>query len=135
VSSPEVRVTPKITGQFGMLPASVATPVAMVLTELLQNALQHGFGGAASRSAGEGGIIEVLAARAPEKLTVTVSDSGAGLPADFDLENTTSLGLQIVRTLVVAELGGRLSITPRPEGGTVAVVDLPVRYEPQPRQG
>ena len=44
VSSPEVRVTPKITGQFGMLPATVATPLAMVLTELLQNALQHGFG-------------------------------------------------------------------------------------------
>jgi two-component sensor histidine kinase len=148
VSAPEVRVTPKITGQFGMLPASVATPLAMVLTELLQNALQHGFGGSTPRAAGngtesggteggdgEGGIIEVLAARAPEQLTVTVSDSGAGLPADFDLENTTSLGLQIVRTLVVAELGGRLSITPRPGGGTVAVVDLPVRYEPQPRQG
>src|SRR5919201_2390321 len=41
VSSPEVRVTPKITGQFGMLPATVATPLAMVLTELLQNALEH----------------------------------------------------------------------------------------------
>jgi len=136
VSSPEVRVTPKITGQFGMLSASVATPLAMVLTELLQNALQHGFGALGPRAAGNGeGIIEVLAARAPEQLMVTVSDSGAGLPADFDLENTTSLGLQIVRTLVVAELGGRLSITPRPGGGTTAVVDLPVRYEPQPRQG
>ena len=136
VSSPEVRVTPKITGQFGMLSASVATPLAMVLTELLQNALQHGFGALGSRATGNGeGIIEVLAARAPEQLTVTVSDSGAGLPADFDLENTTSLGLQIVKTLVVAELGGRLSITPRPGGGTTAVVDLPVRYEPQPRQG
>ena len=136
VSSPEVRVTPKITGQFGMLPSSVATPLAMVLTELLQNALQHGFG-SAQRGAGNGGggFIEVLAARAPEQLTVTVSDSGAGLPTDFDLENTTSLGLQIVRTLVVAELGGRISITPRPGGGTIAVVDLPVRYEPQPRQG
>jgi two-component sensor histidine kinase len=77
----------------------------------------------------------VLAARAPEQLTVTVTDSGAGLPKDFDLENTTSLGLQIVRTLVEAELGGRISITPRPGGGTIAVVDLPVRYEPQPRQG
>jgi two-component system, sensor histidine kinase PdtaS len=135
VSSPEVRVMPKITGQFGMLPASVATPLAMVLTELLQNALQHGFGGPPRGADGDGGIIEVVAARAPEQLTVTVSDSGAGLPADFDLESTTSLGLQIVRTLVVAELGGRLSITPRPGGGTVALVDLPVRYEPAPRQG
>jgi two-component system, sensor histidine kinase PdtaS len=136
VSSPEVRVTPKITGQFGMLPASVATPLAMVLTELLQNALQHGFGGAAVKNCpGDEGVIEVLAARAPEQLTVTVLDSGAGLPENFDLESSTSLGLQIVRTLVVAELGGRLSITPRPGGGTVAVVDLPVRYDPLPRQG
>ena len=107
VSSPEVRVTPKITGQFGMLPASVATPLAMVLTELLQNALQHGFGASVARGRREG-IIEVVAARAPEQLTVTVTDSGAGLPPGFDLENTTSLGLQIVRTLVEGELGGRL---------------------------
>jgi two-component system, sensor histidine kinase PdtaS len=141
VSSPEVRVTPKITGQFGMLPATVATPLAMVLTELLQNALQHGFG-SAPRSSGPGssgsgssgsdaGIIEVVAARAPELLTVTVTDSGAGLPPGFDLENTKSLGLQIVRTLVEGELGGRLSLLPRDGGGTIAVVDLPVRYEPE----
>ncbi|HEY6791342.1 MAG TPA: histidine kinase N-terminal domain-containing protein [Trebonia sp.] len=135
VAAPEMRVTPKITGQFGMLPAAVATPLAMVLTELLQNAFEHGFGGPAyKKSAGaEGAIIEVRAARAPEQLTVTVSDSGAGLPADFDLESATSLGLQIVRTLVVAELGGQLSITPRAGGGTVAVVDLPIRYEPLAR--
>jgi two-component system, sensor histidine kinase PdtaS len=136
VASPEARVTPKITGQFGMLPSAVATPLAMVLTELLQNALEHGFGSPAYRNGGpEGGIIEVRAARAPEQLTVTVSDSGAGIPADFDLESSTSLGLQIVRTLVVAELGGQLSIMPRAGGGTVAVVDLPIRYEPLPRQG
>jgi two-component system, sensor histidine kinase PdtaS len=130
VSSPEVRVTPKITGQFGMLPATVATPLAMVLTELLQNALQHGFGQAHRPPGGDTGIIEVLAARAPELLTVTVTDSGAGLPPGFDLENTTSLGLQIVRTLVEGELGGQISLRPRPGGGTIAVVDLPVRHEP-----
>jgi two-component system, sensor histidine kinase PdtaS len=136
VASPEARLTPKITGQFGMLPSAVATPLAMVLTELLQNALEHGFGSPAYRNGGpEGAIIEVRAARAPEQLTVTVSDSGAGIPADFDLDSSTSLGLQIVRTLVVAELGGQLSITPRAGGGTVAVVDLPIRYEPLPRQG
>jgi two-component sensor histidine kinase len=141
VSSPEVRVTPKITGQFGMLPATVATPLAMVLTELLQNALQHGFGSAPRSSAmgssgwgssgSDAGMIEVVAERAPELLTVTVTDSGAGLPPGFDLENTTSLGLQIVRTLVEGELGGRISLRPRAGGGTIAVVDLPVRYEPE----
>jgi hypothetical protein len=113
-----------------MLPSVVATPLAMVLTELLQNALQHGFG---TSSPSADGIIEVVAARAPEQLTVTVTDSGAGLPPGFDLEKTTSLGLQIVRTLVEGELGGRLILADRPGGGTVATIDLPVRYEPMPR--
>ena len=135
VSSPEARVTPKITGQFGMLPSVVATPLAMVLTELLQNALQHGFAAIPRVPGGEAGIIEVVAARAPEQLTVTVTDSGAGLPPGFDLENTTSLGLQIVRTLVVGELGGKLVLTDRPGGGTIALVDLPVRYERSPPPG
>jgi two-component system, sensor histidine kinase PdtaS len=55
-----------------------------------------------------------------------VADNGVGLPADFDLDSTASLGLQIVRTLVVAELGGRLDITRQAAGGTKVIVDLPV---------
>ena len=128
VSAAEVRVIPKITGSFGQLSAAVATPLAMVLTELLQNALQHGFSG--PQAAREQGLIEVVVAREPDRLTVTVADTGVGLPEGFELESATSLGLQIVRTLVVGELGGRLRITPRPGGGTEAVVDLPVGYEP-----
>ena len=161
VSAPEVRVVPKITGSFGPLSASVATPLAMVLTELLQNALQHGFPQPARDQAPlkdhgliddhgllddhglpkdhgllkdqgpneDDGLIEVTAVRKPDRLTVTVADSGVGLPAGFDLDSATSLGLQIVRTLVVGELGGRLKIAPRPGGGTEAVVDLPVGSE------
>ncbi len=125
VSAPEVRVTPKITGSFGPLSASVATPLAMVLTELLQNALQHGFPQAANGH----GLLEVIAVREPDRLTVTVADSGVGLPAGFDLDSATSLGLQIVRTLVVSELGGRLRVRPRPGGGTEAIVDLRVGHD------
>ena len=54
--------------------------------------------------------------RGPGKLTITVSDNGVGLPADFDLDSTSSLGLQIVRTLVLTELNGRLEISPRAGG-------------------
>ena len=140
VSAPEVRVIPKITGSFGPLSAAVATPLAMVLTELLQNALQHGFPApvkdpatadwaAKDSAANDGGLLEVIAVREAERLTVTVADNGVGLPEGFDPASTTSLGLQIVRTLVVSELGGRLRIAPRPDGGTEAVVDLPVRNE------
>jgi hypothetical protein len=125
VSVTEVRVVPKLTGSFGLLSAAMATPLAMVLTELLQNALQHGF----PYPTKEEGFIEVAATREPERLTVTVADSGVGLPADFDLDQTTSLGLQIVRTLVVSELGGRLRIAPRPGGGTEVVLDLPVSHD------
>jgi two-component system, sensor histidine kinase PdtaS len=130
VSAPEVRVVPKISGSFGLLSAAVATPLAMVLTELLQNALQHGFPVPVKGSAAQdGGVLEVIAVREQERLTVTVADNGVGLPDGFDLDSTTSLGLQIVRTLVVSELGGRLRIVPRPGGGTEAVVNLPVGYE------
>src|SRR5271157_2665205 len=128
VSAAEVRVIPKITGSFGQLSAAVATPLAMVLTELLQNALQHGFSPQAARDM-DHSLLEVIVVREPERLTVTVADSGVGLPDGFDLESATSLGLQIVRTLVVGELGGRLRIVPRPGGGTEAVVDLPVGHE------
>ncbi|HYZ57249.1 MAG TPA: histidine kinase N-terminal domain-containing protein [Streptosporangiaceae bacterium] len=129
VAVTEIRVTPKVTGTFGLLPAYVAMPLAMVLTELLQNALQHGFAYPEPfRNAGQQltGIVEVSAVRGPDRLTVMVADDGVGLPEGFDPESTTSLGLQIVRTLVVGELGGKLEITPRPEGGTQALVDLPV---------
>jgi two-component system, sensor histidine kinase PdtaS len=124
VSAPEARVTPTLLGEFGMLPASVATPLALVLTELLQNALQHGL--TRPSSAPLGGTLEVTARRRPQQLTVTVTDNGVGLPDGFNLDSATSLGLQIVRTLVVGELGGHLEITPRTDGGTRVLVDLPL---------
>jgi two-component system, sensor histidine kinase PdtaS len=125
VSAPEPGIIPRLSGTFGMLSSAVATPLAMVLTELLQNALQHGLGHVALGAGTEQSLL-VTALRGPGKLTVTVADNGAGLPAGFDLNSTTSLGLQIVRTLVVSELGGSLEITNRVGGGTLVVVDLPV---------
>ncbi len=125
VAAPEARLTPRLTGRFGVLPASAATPLAMILTELLQNALQHGLGQCP-------GTIEVTALRGPQRLTVVVADDGAGLPDGFDLDVSASLGLQIVRTLVVAELGGRLDILPRPGGGTEVHVDLPMEAPAAP---
>ena len=132
VAGAEIRVTPKLTGEFGELSAYVAMPLALVLTELLQNALQHGFAyPEAARDPGHrtSGTVEVTAMRGPDRLTVVVADDGIGLPENFDPESSTSLGLQIVRTLVVGELGGKLEITPRPEGGTQALVDLPLGEE------
>ncbi|WP_067455196.1 sensor histidine kinase [Actinomadura macra] len=165
VSTPETKVTPKRAGNFGVLPAEVATPLAMALTELLQNALEHGLANrfgtleVAAHRYGEGdpapdpGGVPVwgewpapgeheprqgAARRADQgeaqgrRLVVVVADDGKGLPADFDVESSNSLGLQIVRTLIVGELGGRLDFRPREGGGTEVVVDVPVDQHHRP---
>jgi two-component sensor histidine kinase len=127
VSAAEARVKPVLLGKFGLLPSAVATPLALVLAELLQNALQHGLAQiGADQAPGLVGLLEVSVHRTQERLTVIVQDNGVGLPEEFDLDSATSLGLQIVRTLVVSELGGRLEVKPRAGGGTKAVVDLPL---------
>ena len=109
-------------GSFGELGSDVATALAMVLTEVVQNAVAHGYG-----EGGDGGLIRVTAGRLVGRLHLTVEDDGRGLPADFDLAASTHLGLSIVRTLVESELGGQLEIGPRPGGpGTRVAVDVPL---------
>ncbi|MGR3934691.1 sensor histidine kinase [Streptomyces sp. BRA346] len=121
------KVTGSRTGRFGILDADVATPLSMVLTEVLQNALEHGFG------PGEQGTVEVSAVRGGAgeegRLMVIIQDDGRGLPEGFDPQRAGNLGLQIVRTLVEGELGGTFDMVPAPERGTRVVLDLPVRAE------
>ncbi|MFD7502496.1 sensor histidine kinase [Streptomyces sp. NPDC001700] len=121
------KVTGRRTGRFGILDAEVATPLSMVLTEVLQNALEHGFG------PGEQGTVEVSAVRGgtgeESRLMVIIQDDGRGLPEGFDPQRAGNLGLQIVRTLVEGELGGTFDMVPAPERGTRVVLDIPVAAE------
>ncbi len=126
LSAAEARVIPSLRGRFGRLPAATATPLALVLTELMQNALQHGLSRSDTDTDPVTGTLIVTASRRDDQLTVSVADNGRGLPPEFDLDKTTSLGLQIVRTLVVGELGGCLEIGPHEGGGTIVSVALPV---------
>ncbi len=105
-------------GGFGLLAPSVATPLAMVLAELVQNAIEHGLGEVAGR-------LEVRVMRTDDRLRMVVADDGVGLPPGFTLAGSTNLGLQIVRTLTVNELGGEIHIE-RVETGTEVVVEIPV---------
>jgi two-component system, sensor histidine kinase PdtaS len=117
--SADAHIKARRVGSFGLLDANVATPLAMSLTELMQNAVEHGIG------AGEGELAVEVDRRAG-RLRVVVADDGKGLPGDFDSDASERLGLQIVRTLVVGELGGTLELGDRPGGGTQAVIDLPM---------
>jgi two-component sensor histidine kinase len=124
VSAVGNRVRVSRDGEFGELPSEVATALAMVLTELLQNAVAHGYEPADAESTGS---IVVRVRRLVGRLHVSVDDDGRGLPADFDLDGSTNLGLSIVRTLVESELGGQLELGRSPGGrGTRAAVDVPL---------
>ena len=117
-------VTVRRVGSFGELPSETATPLAMVLTELLQNAVEHGY----PESGGETGerVITMSARRRGGRLAIVVEDSGRGLPDGFDPTTSTTLGLSIVGTLVESELGGQLSLGNRPDArGARAVIDIP----------
>jgi two-component sensor histidine kinase len=120
VAAPESEVTVRRSGSFGQLPAEVATALAMVLTELVQNAVEHGY--PAPRS----GEIVVSPEREGDALVLIVADEGAGLPEGFDLEGSPRLGLRIVRTLVEGELQGSLAVEQAAPRGTCAVVRLPL---------
>ena len=124
VAAPEADVRVVRAGEFGDLPAEVATALSMVLTELVQNAVEHAYPGPGQ------GRIEVVAQRDGEGLVVEVVDAGSGLPPDFTVEGSPRLGLRIVRTLVEGELRGSIVLEPGRTAGTRVVLRVPL-----PEQG
>lgn len=103
-------------GSFGELVAERATPLALVLTEVVANAVEHGL---ADRS----GTIQVEAMRHKKQLEITVTDDGAGLAEG---KVGSGLGTQIIRTLVESELRGTILWTSPIRGGTKVTIKIPV---------
>src|SRR6476469_423471 len=109
-------------GDLGVLDADRATALIMVITELVQNAIEHAFD-----STKQQGCVTIRAERSARWLDVVVHDDGRGLPDGFSLEKSDRLGLQIVRTLVSAELDGSLGMHEvGPGGGTNVVLRVPL---------
>jgi two-component sensor histidine kinase len=113
---PEQAIAVKVTGATGPLGSDLATPLAVVVTELVQNAIEHAFVGRAS------GSISIELAHTDGEVTVDVRDDGVGM-RDAATESGR-LGLQIVRTLI-EELGGSLEV--ESDGGTTVSVRIPGR--------
>ncbi len=129
MSSPDHPVTFHVQGEAGVLPATVATPLSVVLNELLQNAIDHAFPTDLDLQAAPGSV-EVRLHNDGERLRATVVDDGVGLPEGFELAEATGLGLSIVRTLVTSELVGQISLSrgtgPAGRPGTVVELEVPV---------
>ncbi|MEO3744331.1 histidine kinase N-terminal domain-containing protein [Plantactinospora sp. B5E13] len=139
VAATEVRVRMSRQGSFGVLPAEIATSLVIVLNELLLNAVEHAFpppaeSGTRPADAGTGVVEEsaeppevvVSAHRSRKQLHVTVADNGRGLPADFDADQRSRLGLQIVRALATGELRGTIELRNREGCGTEALLVVPL---------
>ena len=120
--SPERPMRVDYDGEAGELPAEVATPLAVVLTELLQNAAEHAF--PPGVHLGRPLQVHVGLKRDDGELLVEVRDNGAGLPDGFSIDDTSSLGLSIVRDLVTTQLEGTIAMSS--DQGTVVDVAIPI---------
>jgi two-component sensor histidine kinase len=118
--SPDQEISVQVSGSNIRLPASQATPVAMVINELLLNAVEHGLEGRSS------GHIQIQLDDLGDVVRIVVEDNGNGLPPAFNpTAQTSSLGLHIVHTLVTDDLKGNLTIQQAEPQGTQAVVTFP----------
>jgi len=100
--APGKHISMNIEGPDILLPSAQATSVALILNELVQNAVEHGFGPGM-----DDGEIRITLAEEPKTLTLVVTNDGTPLPEGFDIRKTDSLGLQIVESLVRGDLQGR----------------------------
>jgi two-component sensor histidine kinase len=117
VVSDEEGIRFSLVGPNIYLPTQQATACALIINELLQNALEHGF------SPSEGGDISVELQDGADSVTLRIGNSGKGLPEGFDLERDRHLGLTIVQTLVKDDLKGGFEL--RDGEGVQAVVNFP----------
>jgi two-component sensor histidine kinase len=118
VLGPDKEICLELSGPPIYLPARQATACALVINELMQNAVEHGF---KERSKG---CVYVTLQDEGDSVVVRVRDDGSGLPADFHIETAESLGLQIVQTLVRGDLQGTIEMHNQSDGAE-AIVKFP----------
>lgn len=114
---PGFNIQTVLNGKDIILPSEQAVSIALVINELVANAVEHGFKGR------QEGSITVDIKEREQDYHIEVRDDGIGLPEDFSIASTRSLGLQIVQTLIKDDLGGELSMTSR--FGTIAAISMP----------
>jgi two-component sensor histidine kinase len=105
-------------GELGSLDPRIATPLSLVVTELIHNALEHGL-------AESGANLTIEVSRLEGSAEIVIFDDGVGLPDGFTILESANLGLQIVRTLTENELKGSIDLI-RTNRGTEAKLNFPI---------
>jgi len=115
---PGQQISFSVDGPAIYLPSQQATACALIINELMQNALEHGF---ENKKRGE---VRLTLTDNGDEVGIEIWDDGNPLPGDFSLDIPSSLGLQIVRSLVQSDLHGQVTLENR-EQGVTAVVTFP----------
>jgi two-component system, sensor histidine kinase PdtaS len=102
------------TGEIGNLKSEVATPLAMALVELLQNALEHGQPTQKP--------VEIIVKKEKANLLIQVIDHGPGFAKANVVDG--SLGLDIVKTLIQEELHGHLEFDSNKPSGLIVNISI-----------
>lgn len=118
--TPDFKLEASFKADEVQLPSEKATSIALILNELLQNAIEHAFTGRSS------GRIDVQFVDEGNSYYLAITDDGIGLPPDFDINKSrSSLGLKIIKTMAEADLRGQFSLAANEKGGVRALVIIP----------
>jgi two-component sensor histidine kinase len=117
ILDPEKNISLTLEGHNYYLATQQATSCALIVNELLQNAVEHGY---ANR---DEGTIQLTLRDTSESMFIEIRDDGEGLPPGFDLRHDSSLGLRIVDTLVRDDLKGQFKLLNG--GGVTALISFP----------
>jgi two-component sensor histidine kinase len=113
------RIALEVEAEGGIiLPLTEAAPLALVVSELVTNAVKYAFAGR------DRGHLRLALRRQGSGARIEVADDGVGLPDGFDPRASGGLGMRIITSLV-RQVGGTLSLDC--DGGTRAAIDLPLR--------
>ena len=113
-------------GEEITLPAKRTANLALVMNEIFQNAMEHGFKGRAS------GTVGLRTSRAAGCVRLDFYDDGCGMAQELPPEKSGRLGIAILRTIVEGDLGGSLRIescTDAAAHGTHVILEIPWEEE------
>jgi two-component sensor histidine kinase len=115
------RVNLDVTLPRMMVDINTAVPLGLIMNELVSNALKHAFSdGRKGTLAIRGGIDE------NGRITLVIADDGIGVPPDFDLQNSPTLGMRLVTSLV-DQIGGAITLDTR--HGTVFTITASISQD------
>jgi two-component sensor histidine kinase len=112
-TAPHCRITAQI--EDVQLPGRQGTSLALIVNELVSNAVKHGRN-----------LAEVVVAREAGCVAVTVCDDGPGFPTNFDVRLAASTGLELVDNLARLDLGGQVKFANQPRGGAQVTLLIPL---------